>query len=630
MNSSSEVLGNSAMVQADQVFDALEQSSRTEPSPTRFYAQLFQGVSVLLGAKQACIFAALERNRWCPVASTQDHHAEIAEDRLQQMASNQGTSLLPRWCEWKEDGVLLGCSAEATNWSWGGMVVEIARSTLPTDPSTPEFLAAISEKMELLQAFAELAHAYPRTHRCMQDNQHLLQSRSISKSLWESRSQQDSNRILLDGLRCLMDADRVTLFRKKSPSYASDFIAVSDNPSRHADTVLATAIKHLDETPFSNFPNRQPLEKFAKAMEAAVAVALAVETIPNTEVKLATSAANHFLILEWMDRDRSCAAIPHIASVTPWILDAWTAKKFDRPRFHFRSAAGILLAACVLIGMVLYFLIPTELTIQATGTLQPIQQTLIFAPSDGFVDSVPVSDGQLVQKNEPVAVLSSPSLQLQLNQIDAEIALVQQRSEGLNISLNQIRPNQEQADTLSSRLAGEIAELDTKRTNLVQQRALIEREIARLELLSPLEGTIIGWQMDMVLESRPVKRGDMLLRIAKLDGDWQMESRVPDWESGYVMDAISNALKANTKLTAEYALVSEVGNRGKGHFVRASHSVFTQPEGQFLSVIFVPESPLKNPRLGASVTVSIPCGRHPRWFVWSRSMIDAAYRRFWL
>jgi multidrug efflux pump subunit AcrA (membrane-fusion protein) len=70
----------------------------------------------------------------------------------------------------------------------------------------------------------------------------------------------------------------------------------------------------------------------------------------------------------------------------------------------------------------LYFLSPTELTIQATGTLQPIQQTLVFAPSDGFVDSVPVSDGQLVQKNEPVAVLSSPSLQLQLNQIDSEIA----------------------------------------------------------------------------------------------------------------------------------------------------------------------------------------------------------------
>ncbi|MFY7875829.1 MAG: hypothetical protein ACOVQM_10315, partial [Pirellula sp.] len=117
MNSGSEVQGKSAMMQADQVFEALEKSSRTEPSPTRFYAQLFQGVSVLLGAKQACVFAAIERNRWCPVASTQDRHAEIAEDRLQQMASNQGASLLPRWCEWKEDGVLLGCSAEATNWS---------------------------------------------------------------------------------------------------------------------------------------------------------------------------------------------------------------------------------------------------------------------------------------------------------------------------------------------------------------------------------------------------------------------------------------------------------------------------------------------------------------------------------
>jgi len=57
-----------------------------------------------------------------------------------------------------------------------------------------------------------------------------------------------------------------------------------------------------------------------------------------------------------------------------------------------------------------------------------------------------------VLENVVVAVLSSPSLQLQLNQIDSEITLTNQRSEGLNISLNQIRPNQEQAETLASRL----------------------------------------------------------------------------------------------------------------------------------------------------------------------------------
>lgn len=630
MKPGSEVLSNSALTHADRVLEELEQISRSERSPSRFYAQLFQGLSVLFGAKQACVVAAIDVNRWQTIASTQDSHAAIAEERLQQMTSTHATLPLPRWCEWKEDSVLMGSSLLPTDWSLGGLVIELPKTSLRHDPSSSAAVAAITEKLELLEAFAELAHAYQSQHRFTRDEQQILQTRLITKSLWESKSSVDSNRVLVDGVRCLLDADRVCMLQGLDERQPSSLIAVSDNHEPQTDVRLSLALKRLDEIPFTRIPSRQQLKNFAESNGTTHAIALPIEPVSNPEMKIASNIANHFLLIEWTDLDRSCSSIPHIAEMVPWLFDAWRSKKSVRPSNRTRNLVRLFIASCCIVGGVLFFLNPTELTIHAQGILQPGEQTLVFAPTDGFVDSIPVSDGQNVLENDVVAVLSSPSLQLQLNQIDSEIALTNQRSEGLNISLNQIRPNQEQAETLASRLAGEIAELETKRANLDEQRSLIKREIDRLELRSPMEGTIIGWQMETVLENRPVKRGDMLMRIAKLDHEWQIETRVADWELGYVLDAISSSMSSNEKLFIEYTLASDAGNRGKGHFVHSSNSLFTQPDGQFLSVLIAPDSPIENPRMGASVTVSIPCGRHPRWFVWSRSIIDAAYRRFWL
>ena len=67
-------------------------------------------------------------------------------------------------------------------------------------------------------------------------------------------------------------------------------------------------------------------------------------------------------------------------------------------------------------------------------------------------------------------------------------------------------------------------------TDLAQQQA-------ELALTSPIDGQVLTWDVEQLLESRPVQRGKVLLTVGDLAGPWQLELRLPDHHAGYVLDA---------------------------------------------------------------------------------------------
>ena len=119
------------------------------------------------------------------------------------------------------------------------------------------------------------------------------------------------------------------------------------------------------------------------------------------------------------------------------------------------------------------------------------------------------------------------------------------------------------------------------------------------------------------------------MRIAALDHQWRLESTVADWESGYVVEAY-RAMQAEKKSQAvEYVLASSPGMRRTGKILSISNTMLDVAGSQHLEVMVEPDAMLESRRLGTSVTVSIPCGQFSRWFVWTRSILDAVHRRFW-
>ena len=328
--------------------------------------------------------------------------------------------------------------------------------------------------------------------------------------------------------------------------------------------------------------------------------------------------------------DRYLANAAKIEPMLPWLTDAWQGRSRPVNRSVLRSKLlkWISVAVC-LGGGIIYFMSPTELVILAQGTLQASEQRFVFAPAEGYVDKIYVADGQIVQSGEVVATISSPPLQLQVNQIAAEIGLTDQKRAGLNITLNQLKPADDPTNLTDSRLAGEVQELEARRANLVEQKQLLDREQERLQLRSPIDGTVIAWEVEKYLENRPVRRGDTLLRIAALDQQWRLESTVADWESGYVVEAYGAMQAEHKSLAVEYVLASSPGVKRTGNVLSISSTMLDVDGGQHLEVMVEPDEMQESRRLGTSVTVSIPCGRFPRWFVWTRSILDAVHRRFW-
>ncbi len=440
--------------------------------------------------------------------------------------------------------------------------------------------------------------------------------------MWSAKTRREADQSLVDGARCLIDADRVSLLHQDKKARNGGVLAISGNPSFDARSDIVIALNQLTLSCDLGSVSKEQLARLASQTGSTIAVAVAIAK---------TAESNHYLVLEWADTERHIATSERMRWILPWLIDAWQLSSPPVGKQLWRSRVlRWAIASLCLIGLVVYFAIPTELTILSQGTLQPSEQRFVFSPAEGFVDKIHVSDGQRVQAGEVVAILSSPSLQMQFTQVASEIELVEQKRDGLNITLNQLKPAEDQGNLLGSRLAGEVQELEAKRANLIEQKALLEREQERLQLRSPIQGTVIAWEVEKYLENRPVRRGDTLLRIAALENQWQLESTVVDWESGYVMGAYQTRIAKKKPLNVEFVVASSPQERRTGRIVNIGNSMLDVDGSQQMEMTIVPDSSISSPRLGTSVTVSIPCGQFPRWFVWTRGILDAVRRRFWI
>ena len=57
---------------------------------------------------------------------------------------------------------------------------------------------------------------------------------------------------------------------------------------------------------------------------------------------------------------------------------------------------------------------------------------------------------------------------------------------------------------------------------------------------SPIAGQILTWDVEQLLASRPVQRGQMLLSVGDSSGPWELELRVDDDRIGHVLEVRHN------------------------------------------------------------------------------------------
>jgi multidrug efflux pump subunit AcrA (membrane-fusion protein) len=163
--------------------------------------------------------------------------------------------------------------------------------------------------------------------------------------------------------------------------------------------------------------------------------------------------------------------------------------------------------------------------------------------------------------------------------------------------------------------------------SLRQQKQLLERVQEGLILKSPIAGDVMTWQLHELLDQRPVRRGQVLMTIADLDGPWILELDVADDDLGFINRA---TLPDASTAEVSFALATNPGETFRGRVSRISRRIEPDQNHRLSATVTVAidDPQPAQPRPGAGVTARIHCGKYPLGYVWLHQLIETV--RTWV
>jgi hypothetical protein len=309
-----------------------------------------------------------------------------------------------------------------------------------------------------------------------------------------------------------------------------------------------------------------------------------------------------------------------------WFWNAlhWFASQFGAP-YRIRTAIWSLLIVALV-----YFLVAfqTEFKVEVQGELRPVQERNVFAPADGVISEILVQHGDRVREDQVIITLRSPDLELELKQLDGEIETARQKLEGLLTIMKTADSNDPDNARVQTRLAADVIDIQSTISGLVSRKDVVIREIEELVVKSPIAGDVVTWQVTERLDGRPVHRGESLLKVAEVDGDWEVVMDIPDKKFGYITDAQKSIGRSD--LVVSLGLVSNPDKKISTHLDSISIESMVRDSGE-ASVRMtapLPTVELSEFKPGTSVVGRIHCGRHSVAYVWTAELMNTVKRKF--
>jgi multidrug efflux pump subunit AcrA (membrane-fusion protein) len=294
-----------------------------------------------------------------------------------------------------------------------------------------------------------------------------------------------------------------------------------------------------------------------------------------------------------------------------------------------RTVFFALVAAAIVAALVM---VQADFNIEATGTLQPAVRRAAFAPRDGIVDAVLVKHGEDVAAGQVLVRLRDPMLELELKRVHGDLETAQRQIEAVRAARSG-RAIRDTNAVESYRLSAEERELEQRVANLRRELDLLDIETKKLVVTSSIAGRVLTWNVDRLLLARPVERGEVLIDVADLSADWQLELDVADDRIGHVLAAqqdLGDELtvrfrlsSTNRELPAAEGHVTEVSPRAD---VNNEPGASARPEVRVhvaFDVKQFDESERRELRPGVSARAEIECGRRRLGYVWFHDVWDA-------
>jgi multidrug efflux pump subunit AcrA (membrane-fusion protein) len=290
-----------------------------------------------------------------------------------------------------------------------------------------------------------------------------------------------------------------------------------------------------------------------------------------------------------------------------------------------RWSPALVVAGVVAAAAIALWLIPADFTIEARGQLMPERRQNVFAPSDGIVVELPGNEGTKVAKGALLARLYSPALDIQQSELVGKQRTVQE--DLLAAETEAVRGESERSSRFPrGQVTARVEQLKEELRGIESQLQIVRQEQAKLAVASPLDGTVITWDVERQLAGRPVKRGEWLLTVADLAGPWELSLDVPDYRAGHVLAAAKD--RPAVPITFQLGTDPGAVRRGTVKFVSPATELSAEQVPAVRVTANLAEAFPAGQRPGATVVARVHCGRRSLGYVWLHEFWEAVRLRF--
>ncbi len=217
-----------------------------------------------------------------------------------------------------------------------------------------------------------------------------------------------------------------------------------------------------------------------------------------------------------------------------FLMPVWRALGKTRWVVQGRTLPKTLsIAGAVLLLLLVLVLWPARFSLEAKGTLEPVDRQDIFAGTDGVVESVEVAHKDMVAKNQLLVRLRNTDLEVAVRDVLGKQMAGKERLGMIERGLKESLHIEER-----TKLEGERAELNETLRALDEQLLLYRAKQLELNVRSPIAGQVLTFDLpDRLPIGRPLQRGNLLMRVADTSGSWQLELHMPENHIGHVAKA---------------------------------------------------------------------------------------------
>ncbi len=271
---------------------------------------------------------------------------------------------------------------------------------------------------------------------------------------------------------------------------------------------------------------------------------------------------------------------------------------------------------------------PIPLTVDTPAIVRPAMSQIVTAPRDAVVDAIKVRHGETVMRGQALLSMVDVSLDEQISTLAGRRAvLVQQQSRLTEVMVD---TSSAQLDRLE-RVQGERSIVVEEIQSADSQLTILRRIKDSLVIRADRDGIVDAWQVESRLESRPVQRGDGLLRVISADTHWVVEARVPQNRIAHIRDATSG--RHSGELTAKVSLDADTGRIMNASLIQIGPAVVADSDPTPATAVLlrleqvtansIGSSHSHQDSSGAPARVMFRCGRRPIAYVLFQDLIHA-------